>query len=176
MNRQSMAHLNYDQLLQALVDTADLGDAARDHLEACPACRRQVKRLTQRYDRMGQMAKQLAPEPAHAFRIPAQQSAAKRWLLKPALAMGMVAALIMVFTIWWPQHIDISRGPEMRATLDRDMDDQLMAEIDDLVVDALPETYQELASLSDSQTSENLDELIDWIAPPLEEDELEPRV
>ncbi len=176
MNQQSIAHLTYDQLLQALVDEADLGDAVRDHLAACPACRRQVMRLTQRYDRMGQMAKQLAPTPAHAFRVPAQQVAAKHRLLKPALAMGMVAALIMVFTIWWPQHIDISNGPEMRATLDRNTDDQLMAEIDDLVDDALPKAYQELASLSDSQTSEDLEELIDWIAPPIEEDELEPRV
>jgi anti-sigma factor RsiW len=175
MNQQPFAHLNYDQLLQALVDSADLGGEARTHLEACPGCQRQVTRLVQRYGRLGQMAQKMAPEPAHAFRLPHQQAAGTRWRFKPAMALGMVAAMIVLFTVWWPRYFGPTDGPVQVAVRNSETDDALMASIDALVDDALPTAYQEVASASESQSVEELDELIDWLVPSIDEDDLEPR-
>ena len=44
-------------------------------------------------------------------------------------------------------------------------DDQLMAEVDALVENALPEKYQQLAALSDDRSVEDLDEFMDWLVP-----------
>ena len=170
MNARATAHLNYDQLLRALVDTADLEDKARKHLESCPGCRRQVSQLTQRYGRIGQMAKQLAPAPTRPFRIPAQQPTLRRWQLKPAMAMGMVGALILVFTLWWPQSMDTPPGPDMMATLEEGVDDPVMDEIEALIADALPVAYQEIASATAASESHTVEDLIEWIVPDINEE------
>lgn len=174
MNQHSSVHLQYDQLLKALVDTTDLEDEARVHLEACSGCQRQVTRLAQRYHRIGQMARKMAPEPSRAFRVPSHQGSVAKRRFKPALALGMIAAMILMFTIWWPQQYQSVDVPELVATDESDIDDPLMDEIDALVADALPAIYQELASVVESPSTEDL---IEWIVPPIEEEGgFDPRV
>ena len=67
-------HLTYDELLQAMTDVSDLDPARQAHLDDCHHCRRQTEDLTYRYRRLGQMAKQMAPKPRQAFRVPASNT------------------------------------------------------------------------------------------------------
>lgn len=174
MNRPISAHLDYDQMLQALVDKSDLTHEAQEHLAVCTSCQHQVKRLVQRYDRLGEMAKKMAPGPTQPFRVPDRPAASARWQFKPALALGMVGFLILGLTLWWPKQYNAVDAPAPMAAQTSEVDDDaLMDEIDALVADALPAAYQEVAGVSDAQS---IEDLIEWIVPSIEEEEaLEPR-
>lgn len=177
MNKQRSAHLDYEQLLNVLVDKSDLEDQALAHLEACAVCQNKVERMAKRYDNLGKMVKKMAPEPSQAFRIPEQPTVKSRWRFNPALALGAVGAMIFIFTVLGPKQ---KESPDATAPMVAQnsanidlVDDPLMDEIDDLVADALPVAYRELASVSDSQS---IEELIELIVPTIEEDEgVEPR-
>lgn len=174
MNRPVSEHLDYDQMLQAVVDKSDLGHEAREHLASCTACQHQVMRLVQRYDRLGAMAKKMAPGPVQPFRVPERPAATVRWQFKPALALGMLGTLILALTLWWPKQYNATDTPApMVAQTSEVDDDALMEEIDALVADALPAAYREVASVADAQS---IEDLIEWIVPSIEEEEdLEPR-
>ncbi len=165
-------HLSYDELLQAMTDRTDLGPGPRAHLDACRHCRRQAENLTDRFDRLGQMARQMAPKPQRVFRVPARHAAIGRWRFNPAMALGALGVLIFVFTLWGPQFTGDSDAPVPMVAQHLD-DDRLMAEIDELVEDALPAKYREVAVLSDDQSVEELDDFINWMVPSPDEDEFE---
>ena len=48
-----------DDLLRAMIDPSDLDAARQAHLHACRYCRRQTEDLTDRYRRLGQMAREM---------------------------------------------------------------------------------------------------------------------
>jgi len=163
------AHFSDDELLRAMIDLSDLEPARQAHFNACLHCQRQAKDLTDRYSRLGQMARQMAPEPRKSFRLPADHVPAGRWYVKPALALGVLGTLIFVFTLWVPQFTRNSQTPAPMVAQDFENDDQLLAEVDALVEDALPEKYQQLTALSDDRSVEDLDEFMNWMVPPPDE-------
>lgn len=172
MKRQTAAHLDYDQLLQAVVDKSDLSKVVQDHLEGCAGCQREVRRLVQRYDRLGQLAKKMAPEPAQAFRVPQQPAARARWQFKPALALGMIGILTFVFTVWWPQRIQSPDVPvaevAVNSATDDPVHDPLMDESDDVVADALPVAEVAVNSTTDDLVHDPLmDEIDDLVTDAL---------
>ena len=160
-------HLSYDELMQNLVDPADLTPERRAHLLGCPRCRHQAESLQQRFHRLGQMARQLAPTPAHSFRLPDSVGVQRHRRFKPALAMGLIAALILVFTVFWPRVFDTRPSHQQTAMNSAEQDGQLMAQVDALVEDALPKPYQRLLAASEPELT---DDLIDWIVPSVEDD------
>ena len=173
-HRDPDLHLMYDELLRAMTDASDLDPEQQAHFESCHHCRRQAEELSRRYRRLGQMAKQMAPEPSHAFRVPDRHAAIGRWHFKPGVALGVLGVLIFVFTLWWPQpsnHSDV-RAP--MASWNVEEDARLMAEVDALVNDALPVAYQQVAVVSEPILSKDL---IDWIVPSIDEDDesIDPR-
>ena len=167
MNHQPAYHLNYDELLKAVVDLGDLAPDRLGHLDQCPQCMRAMQRLEQRYIRLGHIARKMAPEPSQAFRVPRSSRPAFRWQFKPALAMGLAGAIILIFTVWWPQRFDTTQpDPQMiAATSDHEL--ELMLQVDALVEDALPSALQQLASVTDSNTSQDL---IEWVLPSIDEE------
>ena len=162
-------HLTDDELLRAMVDPSDLDPTRKAHLESCLQCRRQAQDLTDHYNRLGRMARQMAPEPRKSFRVPAHTAPVGRWHFKPVMALGVLGALVFALTLWGPRFTRILQTPTPIVAHNFENDDHLMEEIDALVDDPLPEEYQQLAALSDDRSVEDLDEFMDWMVPSPEE-------
>jgi hypothetical protein len=156
------SHFTDEELLRAMVDPSDLAPTRQAHLKSCLHCQRQTRDLTDSYRRLGQMAREMAPEPQKSFRLPAHDAPLRRWYFKPVMALGVLGALVFAVTLWMPRF---SRTPTPMVAHNFENDDQLMAEVDALVENALPEKYQQLAALSDDRSVEDLDEFMDWLVP-----------
>jgi anti-sigma factor RsiW len=162
-------HLNPDDLLQALAQTADPQARRQKHLDACPDCRAALERLEKGYARFAQKARDLAPLPAKPFRLPEQPSPA-RWRLKPLIATGLVAVLLLLLglAVWPPHFFSPGQHRSQVAAVDLEADRQLMEDVNALVDNALPPAYQQLVAASDFKMDEDL---INWIVPSIEDDE-----
>lgn len=158
-------HLSEDEVLRAMIDPSNLDSSRQAHVNACRHCQRQTEALSHRLIRLGQMAKQMTPEPQKSFRLPAHSTPVGRWRLKPAMALGVLGILIFAVVLWGPRFYYMSPSPGPMVVHTVESDDRLLQEIDMLVEDALPEQYQRLAALSDDRSVEDLDALIDWVVP-----------
>ncbi|MEE4605144.1 MAG: hypothetical protein V2J65_27955 [Desulfobacteraceae bacterium] len=161
-------HLDDDEVLRAMIDPSDLGAARQAHLHCCRHCLYQTEALTASYRRLGQMAREMAPEPRQALRVPADKAPGRPWYLKPAMALGVLGALVFAVTPWRPLT-RISPTPTPMVAEKFENDDRLMEEIDALVEDALPEKYRQLAALPGERSVEDLDAFIDWVVPSPED-------
>jgi hypothetical protein len=165
MEQRLQQHLSYDEMLKALVDVADLTPEQRNHLGQCPQCRQEQARLAERFGRLGRMARELAPSPRGPLRLPAQGRTAGLWRFTPFKAAVLTAAMVLVFAVWWPQHL--SRPPVPNPQLSQQRlaaDEQLMEQIDALVDDALPADLQHIVAESDSDEDTD-DNSLNWIVP-----------
>ena len=169
-------HLSHDELLLAVVDAADLAAEKGAHLGACPVCRGAREHLQERLLRLGRTARELAPAPMRPFRLPPNQTPAAARRFKPLWAVGFAAAMLLAIIAgrtMWRYH---SEPVAIAATPEADL--QLGEAVDALVQDALPVTFQYLASLDEEATEvapqidEDDDALIDWVVPPIEADTL----
>jgi hypothetical protein len=90
------------------------------------------------------------------------------------MALAVLGVMAFAFTVWWPQPAGRIETPVPIVSQNMEEDDRLMAEIDALVDDALPRSYQHVAVASEPIFSKDL---IDWIVPSIEEDDgnMEPR-
>jgi hypothetical protein len=174
MDQRPNAHLSYNDLLRTLADLSDLSPEQQVHFESCHRCRRQAQDIQHRYQKLGQMARSMAPEPSRPFRVPEHHLSKSRWHFKPGVAVGVLGVLIFVFTVWWPNSSEHSDMPVPLAEYSAQEDAQLMAEVDALVHDALPVAYQQVAVVSEPILSKDL---IDWIVPSIDEedDRIEPQ-
>ncbi len=168
MKHQHTDHLIYDELLKAVVDPHDLAQDRRHHFEQCPQCKHAAQRLEQRYTRLGSMARRMAPEPTSAFRVPQKTRPVSRWQSRPALAMGLAGAVILLITVWWLPRFNPLKQPPQMAALNPEQELVLMQQVDALLEDALPPELQQLASITESNTSEDL---IEWVLPSIDEEE-----
>lgn len=167
-------HLDDDEVLRAMIDPSDLGAARQAHLHSCRPCRRQTEALAARYRRLGRMAREMAPEPRRTFQVPADHAPDRHRYLKPALALGVMGALVFAVTLWRP-FTRISPRPTPMLAEKFENDDRLMEAIEALVEDALPEKYRQLAALPGDRSVEDLDAFIDWVVPsPQDTDDWEP--
>jgi hypothetical protein len=173
MKHQRNDHLIYDELLQAVVDPQDLAEDRRRHLDRCPQCTHAAQRLEQRYARLGRIARSMAPEPSQAFRVPHKTRPSSRWQSKPALAMGLAGALILFVTLWWSLRFNPSQQTPQMLAVNPEQEYELMQQVDALVADALPPALQQLASVTEPNTSEDL---IEWVLPSIDDEEaMDPR-
>lgn len=170
-NNTSTHHLNQDELIRAAVDTSDLPEERQNHLSGCHECSQKLKRLSQQLNGLGQTALRMAPTPKRPFRLPTTQQSSKRLLL-PAWGVGMAAAILVAAVVLkpqWPWSPSL-QGPGVNAAADR----KLMVEVNALVDNALPETFQQLAVLSSPATTDTPDtegDFMDWIAPDIDTDD-----
>jgi hypothetical protein len=161
-------HLTYDDLLKAVAQTDDVSPESREHLKDCAQCTQAIRRIEQRYTRIGRLAKQLAPEPVVRFRLPAQQTTASRWRLKPVAALGLAAALLMAFSLWMPRYFGRPGAPPQMTAQSLEKDRQLMQDVDALVNNALPASFQEMASFNDPVSD---DDMINWVVPSIDDED-----
>jgi hypothetical protein len=173
MKHQRFDHLNYDELLNIVVDPQDLAKERRSHFEQCPQCRQAARRLEQRYTRLGRLARRMAPEPAYGFRAPQKARPVSRWQSRSALALGLAGAMILFVTVWWAPRFDLSQQTQQTVAVSTEQEMELMQQVDALVTDALPYKLQQLVSATESNTSEDL---IEWVLPSIDEKEaVDPR-
>jgi hypothetical protein len=171
----TLRHLTGQELLQAVVDSADLGKERQAHLQGCAACLQARAGIESRLARLGGTAQALAPLPARAFRLPEQRPAASSRRFKLAWAVGSMAVLFLLFAVGGPLWFHSpERVPVTAVDAAADLDFQLMAQIDALVDDALPVAYQALTAMEWPVLRierPNDEPLIDWVVPPLDDDD-----
>jgi anti-sigma factor RsiW len=163
-------HMIEEDLLKAVVDPADLSADQEQHLNACPACRGELVRLERRYARIGEVAQALAPAPSRPFRLPEKGRRQTGRQLKPILAVGLTAALLLAVVVWWPGYFDSDKKPVPVTAQTLEDDRRLMTEVDALIENALPAPLRELAAVSEPPSDPDED-LINWIVPSIEEDD-----
>jgi hypothetical protein len=92
------------------------------------------------------------------------------------MALAALGLMAFVFTVWWPRPVNHMNAPTPMVASNLEQDDRLMGEIDDMLDNALPEAYKQLAVVTESHNVENLDDLMDWMVPSIDdEDDIEPR-
>ncbi len=163
-------HLSTGQLLQALVDPSDLEAERQAHLKQCPPCRKELERLKQGLGRLGQTARQMAPDPARPFRLPSKPAPAAWWRFNPMWATVAAGVLLVAFTVWWPRALAPPGQVPTVAVRNPDVAVSLFDQVDDLVDDALPPTLQALAAASDL---DDADDELDWLVPPVGDDQID---
>jgi hypothetical protein len=161
------SHLGQDDLLMVLAESDALSPAMQEHLNRCAACRSKLEKFEGRLSRLGATARRFTPEPARPFRLPDPRSVRPRRWLRPAFAAGLTAALVLLMSVWWlsPTGRDASLPRKLTAQ-QLAADRALMAEVDSLVENAMPEPYRELAAISEPPAGWDED-LINWIVPSI---------
>jgi len=154
----------------ALAESGTRTPPAQNHLNQCPACRQELDKVERRLNRLGEMARRFTPEPGRPVRLPeAEPTRPLRGWLTPALAAGITAVLVVAVSIWWiaPPGRETD-APRIVTAEELQADQTLMVEVDQLVENAMPEPYRELASIADLQYEWDED-LIDWIVPSIDD-------
>ena len=165
MNSESDPHLDSDLIIQSLVDFGGLAADEQQHLQVCPDCAAERRRLEQELVALGREARRMAPRPLAPIRLPPET--AGRWLppwrrLIAAAALAAVAVLLLwPPTRYRPVPVDDLRMAEMNNATD----EALLSRIDVLVEDALPSEYAALTGLDEAPC----DDLTLFIVPAVPE-------
>ncbi|MCJ8501887.1 hypothetical protein [Desulfatitalea alkaliphila] len=166
-------HLNHEELLLAVVDRADLPPVRRQHLEQCARCHQALADAEAGLARMGRRARELAPAPGRPFRLPASvgRERGRRWIPLWLTAAAAVCALFIAVwgPSWWARQT-LPEGPTVAAV----DDEQFFQVVDQLVANALPASYQGLASPGAPAVPVDLDaadDFFDWVVPAIDDDE-----
>ena len=163
-------HVSERQLLQAVVDAADLNVVARKHLSVCEDCRRQKERLEKELAVLGKAARRSAPPLRKRVTLPESES--RRGPALPwwrTAAVGIAAAASLVAAVFWytgAGPADPATGKSIAAwdTLD---DERFMAEVQLLTENILPQVYLDIAGESDPGMDEAF---IQFVVPSVEDD------
>ena len=166
LNQRLNVHLSKDDLLQALVDVADLMPERQSHLRQCTDCQEDLERLHQSFGHLEKVARQMTPAPSKAFRIPQKIELQRGWRFRPMWATGIAVAMILAFALWWPQRLERS-GPVLNVARQNTVaGDSLFDQVDALVDNALPPIVQQLTASSNQDDSQSV---IDWVVPPIDQ-------
>jgi hypothetical protein len=166
-------HLTHDELLAAAVDPQDLGPERKTHLTTCVECRDRHGLFLTKLGSIGRRAAELAPQPSRPFRLPESDTPAKSLGFKYFGVIGAAVAMLLAILIWQPRlGIDSDSSLMTQAALARDR--ELMLSIEALVENALPASYQALASVNapignpDNTAGEDF---MEWLVPDIVLDE-----
>jgi hypothetical protein len=168
----SNKHLDEMQLLKAIVDLSDLSNDQQAHLAACPECLAEKARLDRMLLQVGEMAKASVP---NVVRRPVLSNRSSNFLQKwfldvrplvritvPALLVLIIATAALVLKPDQDTHI---------AFVEQQMLDpeQLLADIDSLIENPLPQGLQTMVSIVEIDPDEDF---MEYIVPITENDPL----
>ena len=157
--KDNSVHLNEDQLLLSLVDENDLSEDIKNHLLGCPACRRKKTTFVLELDRLGEKAKDFAPDlkqnPAFLF-----QKAQNSFPRRPIFAVGLALVLITVLSLSILLFTDSSK--QMTAQLSTEKENYLYLLDEILEEPYLPDPYLDITAASNSDFD---DEFVEFIFP-----------
>jgi hypothetical protein len=159
------SHLSENDILQAVIDEADLSQRLKQHLNECSHCLLQKERFAQELTNLGQLARRYAPEPQRRVTLTGDRVRWPFFNWKFALSAAAVAAAIIVV---WATVLIQSQQPGRVENLAQNMieAERLMTEIDGLVENALPPVYLEIVG----ETGLNQDEeFLEFLIPAAED-------
>ena len=154
-----------------MVSKGDLPGPLRHHLKSCPQCGQELDRLASRFGAIGRMAQELSPDALGRVRLPDTRQRfffGRRVGLRPALGMVVAMVLLMMIALYRPLGNRPIKMPVIEtAELNPEAEAQLIAEIQALLHNPLPDDYQQL---SGDDEFEARGDPTDFIVPDLEPD------
>ena len=141
-------HLNDEQMVQAVVDAADLPASVRQHLTECRQCLADRNSFELQLQRLGQNAKQFSPQPQRRIILPAAKNRRPmRRLLDWHKWMAAAATVAAVFLIVWATNTvyNPTESENKNVTVELMEAQRLMTEVNTLVDNALPSFYLEIS-------------------------------
>jgi hypothetical protein len=161
IHNPNVFHLSEDDILQAVIDEADLSVLQRQHLVECSRCRSSKERTENELMHLGQLAERFTPEPLRRVTL------AKDKIRAPFLIRGFVlgaAAAALIIIVVWAAFLTQSPPPGNVGNLAQNMveAERLMTEIDGLVENALPPGYLDI--VGETRSSQDQD-FMDFLIP-----------
>ena len=172
MNSDDKNHLNQNQLIQAIVDAADLPASVQTHLDKCGQCLESKQSFEQDLLNLGQMAERLAPKPQKRIIIPVRETKRTFWnsfnRRSVVAAAATVAAVLIV--VWGTNLISNLPGRGTKNLAAELLEaERLMTEVNTLVDNALPPFYLEI---SGEKTPDYNEEFYQFLIPSIEQETL----
>jgi predicted anti-sigma-YlaC factor YlaD len=154
-------HLNEDDILQAVIEEADLSELQQQHLAECSQCRLNKERLENELAHLGQLAERYAPEPRRRVTLAENKIQSPFLFRQFAFGAAAVAAVIIVV---WAAILIRGQQPGNVGNLAQNMveAERLMTEINVLVENALPQVYLDIVGETNFNTDEDF---IDFLIP-----------
>lgn len=162
-------HLSEGQLLDAIIDMAEMSSDLRDHLNACPQCRRARYQSERGLEQLGQTAARYVPVPRKRIVIPIEESSRGMvWFRQWRASMGVAAtALALIILVWGSDPIHVTPGNnDSNLVLENQEAEMLIMEVNMLVENVLPQLYLEICAESELDFN---DEFIQYIVPVLKD-------
>ncbi len=154
-------HLAEDDILQAVIDDADLSDLQRMHLAQCSRCRSQKEQLEQELARLGKLAKRYSPAPQKRITVIPRKDRSPffHWGFAFSTAAVAAAVLLMLGTFLIRSQQQGNVGNLAQNMVEAEI---LMTEVNLLVENALPPVYLDIVGETDLGADEDF---LDFLIP-----------
>ena len=169
MKLDNMQHLDDEQLIQAVVDAADLPDSLQTHLTECSQCLAGKNSFELEMTKLSQKAAQFAPKPQRRIILPAQKTKNPfSNLLDWRNLIAAAATVTAVFILVWGTNMVRNRSEYGTQNLTAEMmeAERLMTEVNTLVDNALPAFYLEISGEKNADYDE---EFYQFLIPTVED-------
>jgi hypothetical protein len=172
LNLENKQHLNGEQLLQAIVDAADLTDSVQAHLANCNRCLAEKNSFEQELFNLGRIAEKNVPQPQRRIILPVKKAKFPfrnflAWRNLVAAAATVAAVFLVVLGTNTVRNLSKSGTENLAAEMMEA--EKLMSEVNTLVDNALPSFYLEISG----EKSPNYDEeFYRFLIPTIEDDML----
>ena len=169
MKLDNMQHLDDEQLIQAVVDAADLPDSLQTHLTECSQCLAGKNSFELEMTKLSQKAAQFAPKPQRRIILPAPKTKNPfSNLLDWRNLIAAAATVTAVFILVWGTNMVRNRSEYGTQNLTAEMveAERLMTEVNTLVDNALPPFYLEI---SGEKTADYDEEFYQFLIPTVED-------
>ena len=168
MKTDSNLHLDETQIVQAVVDVADLSPDVREHLAACTHCLEIKENFAQELAKLGQLAEHYAPKPQRRIKLPVAEGKQTFWSSfswrNVAAATATVAAVLLI--VWGTNVMrNLSQPGTQNLAADMLEAERLMTEVNTLVDNALPSFYLEI---SGEKSPDDAEEFYQFLIPAVE--------
>jgi hypothetical protein len=167
MTNQKDTHLDEEQLIQAVVDEADLPAFLQEHLKACRLCHAERDHLEQDLVQLGHLAERFTPSPRKGVKLPVRESTQGLlqwyWNWRRTFMAGMVVAAAAVIVVYGAISARNAEEAKLAALTQEIWEDELlMAEISALSENALPLFCSEISGESYQDFDEDF---MDFVVP-----------
>ena len=162
-------HLDEAQLIQAVVDAADLAEPVQTHLAECSQCRAGKNSFETEMTKLSQKAEQLAPKPQRRIILPAHKTKNRfRNLLDWPNLMAAAATVSAMFILVWGTNMarNLSGPVEEKMTMEMAEAERFMMEVNTLIDNALPPFYLDIAGDKNTDYDE---EFYQFLLPTIED-------
>ncbi len=169
MKSGNVLHLDEEQLLQSVVDTADLPESVQTHLAECGQCTAGRNSFELEITKLSQKAEQFAPKPQRRIMLPVPKSKNPfrnlwDWRNLVAAAATVTAVFILVWGTNLVRNLSEPGAENLRAEMVEA--ERLMTEVNTLVDNALPSFY---LLISGENKADSDDEFYQFLIPTVED-------